>query len=273
MRPDRRSLSIFFVILQTFPFLFLACQKDEAIIPEVSFGGTVHVNVSERGFTGYTPVVWLNRPAVADVSIFLEVTGNATKDQDFTFNNPIYVPAGATAVPLNLVIVDDQVGEPDEIALFKLSHAEGGTVLLRPVNMEVQIFDNDPSGNLVIQTDALPGHDLDLFLWKETLTGSGQFEIVKYSAHRSKFGPESITILASDPDGVYGVSCVYYEGDSENFIFNLFLSAEDAWTTQQTHVYSLANLNQGEPQIREMYITKKGAAYTYTAFEVPASGS
>jgi hypothetical protein len=272
-------------------FIALSCDTED-IAPILSFGGQGRVEMVEGSLSSvvssYGPALVLNNAAPTDITVYLTTSGTAKVNEDFTFVNPVVITKGSTLSSLDLQFIDDKLDEPDEEAVFKVERIVGGIVSIDTAAARILILDNDNADLRISLLWAIGGNtgsdniDMDLYLWRETSPGSGQFELVEKQAnHNATSGVEGIQLSGLSPDGLYGISYVYYQGKTDNFTFRCILESVGSAILEGgksqiefNPTYNKVNLNTGTVSIREQFFTKKGFEFkNVTAVTVPANGS
>jgi hypothetical protein len=237
----------------------------------------------------YGPFLNLNEPLQKDLRVQIEYTGTATYDQDYTIQQPVIFTRGSVMAPLGLKILDDNTDEFDESIKFKIRSCDDPTVEIDTVSFKVLITDNENSDLRVLIGWPLFGNtgsdniDFDLYLWRESSPGSNTFNLVTKKTNHNHVGSgnEGILLSGLEKDGVYGLSYVYYNGNSDNISFTTYFQPVDQATvegsTKQiefTATYNLININKGDVVIREQFFTKSGFDFkNFTPITVPQIGS
>ena len=221
------------LFLLAVPAFFLSCTEEASVDDaKVSFGTyNNQIEMVENSLPSivpsYGPAVSLSRPMQVDVKVYLESSGTAIANEDFTFKNPVIIPKGLLISSADLQFIDDKLDEPDEIGVLKISGVEPINTSIDTASTSFVIRDDDAAD---LQIGLLWGKggntgsdqiDMDLYLWRESAPGSGIFQVVTKMANRGPLGFEFITVSGLDHDGVYGLSCVYYHGNTDNFTFRV----------------------------------------------------
>lgn len=281
------------LFLLAVPVFFLSCAEGDPMDDaKVSFG--TYNNQIEMGenslpsiVSSFGPDVSLSRPMDVDVKVYLESSGTAIANEDFTFKNPVIIPKGSLSSSADLQFIDDKLDEPDEIGVLRISSVEPINTTIDTASTSFLIRDDDAADlqiGLLWGTGGNTGSDqidMDLYLWRESAPGSGIFEVVTTMANRGPLGFEFVTVSGLDPDGVYGLSCVYYHGNTDNFTFRVIYTPVSSAILEGgksalefNPTYNVININKGTVSVREQVFTKEGFHFrNITPFVVPESGS
>jgi hypothetical protein len=271
--------------------VILSCEQ-EVDDPILSFGGSGRVEIIEDSLpnivSSYGPGVSLNKPAPSDITVYLTASGTAMPNEDYKFRNPVVINRGSTYASVDLQFIDDKLAEFDEEGIFRVERIEGGKVSIDTAAGRFLIRDNDAADLRISVLWGTGGNtgsdhiDMDLYLWRETVPGSNQFELVQKAAyHGVSSGVEGIQLSGLEKDGLYGISYVYYQGNTDNFTFRCIFESIGASILEGgksrvefNPTYDRKNLNTGAVNLREQFFTKKGFEFkNITEIVVPSSGS
>lgn len=191
----------------------------------------------------------------------ITVDGSATEGSDYTLS---YSDDGIT-----VTVTDDDAAEKLETIRFMISGASGESNSIHTL-----IIVSDDPGLLYVELTWAADVDLDLISWYFDETDDSWHDL-DFSDPGNNLDPIDWT----DPDGLYGFTYNYYDGDVASVPFSAVFTpvgvtlegGTDPLTFNAT--YTLANVDPNNVQI-EQTVTKTGTAFTdFSDIEVPAEGS
>lgn len=87
--------------------------------------------------------VTLSGSSANAITVPLQYTGTAARGSDFTAPDSVQIPAGASTVTFNVVVLDDTLTEFDEIILIGIGSGAQGLLPGNPSTISIAIGDND----------------------------------------------------------------------------------------------------------------------------------
>ncbi len=276
-----KTLGLFFLIAVI--AINLSCEENK-FLTTVSFAESGRMLIYEDSRSSYGPTLSLSTPAPRDIVVYLTSKGEADIDIDYKFTNPVVIPKGEKFTSIGLAFIDDKLDEFDENIEFFIERVEGIESLLDTTSAKVTIIDQDVADlRIGLFWGIADNKDMDLYLWRENFPGSNEFEIVQTMAnHGINQGYEIIDLSGLDKDGLYGLSYVFYSGNSF-FDFPVYISFSRQGSSiieggvdrlEFELMYGTKNLSNGTTPVRMQYFRKEGFHFkNFTAITIPQSGS
>jgi len=241
----------------------------------------------EGTVANYGPGVYLSQPAPSDITISFSSVGTAGENTDFIITNPLIVRKGYQFTSLNLKFIDDKTDEFNEPGDLIMQSIEGAEVSVLNDTAKFLILDDDVSDLQISVSWSNVDSDLDLYLWREKVAGSNEFELVTKSENRPPFASpifaihEDANLSGLEKDGLYALSYLYYSGTLNllNFKVNFKPSGTAILDGGKTILefnatYKSVNLNSGTAPKKVQFFVKEGNQYhSFTDISVPESGS
>ncbi len=272
-------LMLSFLLLGASTLFFSHCSEDEKL-PQIGFSAATS-SVTEGG----TITVPFTMTLPNGVNPELSLSGTATQTSDYTFS--------ISSSGITFIVKDDDVYDANETIIVTITGFDGKAEVSAQSIHTITVADIDENKAPGLQVNLSwnagaggPGNvDMDLFLWVEVPAGSGEFFVVDISADIGTVFEE--LFLPTDdpqlPNGLYGLSYIYYEGTSNNLTFRAdfrsFKGNINATSNKAsfTAVYTLANINAWdvteEFHLAQIF-TRTGNNFSdFSPIDVPASGS
>lgn len=252
--------------------LVTSCKDDEPYVPPKLSFSSAEITAKESDEVINVEIV-LDKPASEDITIDFSLSGTAKDDVSAGSSAPadyeidgdygsIELAKGETTATIKIVPYSDTDIEEDETIEITIDEVSSdGIEITRDDDVTVTLQQED--GLIVALEWGLEEDgpytdvDMDLFLWAEG--DDSQLGLTNYVGYNGIYNTNLIASTSSAAeyfflptagisDGMYGLSCVYYEGATDPMNFQVsfikVVDGDDVSTEVRKGTYTVANINK-----------------------------
>lgn len=226
--------------------LFTSCNEDDATgastlivndgvtgVVTTDFDSSVTINVDEFDEDAFTYSVTITEAQPVDIQISVkQIAGDATEDEDFTFDHTVVIPAYSLTAVGNIAIKNDVTVEGMEGFTLQIGdiNTSNASIPTKTVSFTINNylsadldltfnFDQDFSYQGDILSSCAIGYDMDYYVLDSSFNDTGIYDAADSGC------PEHLTLSAdgSLADGVYYIYYeIYDDGGLDNVYHDIF---------------------------------------------------